>query len=105
MMSEIELKNRFWQQFLPEPTAKRLIILTGARQTGKTTLARNEYPHLNYINLDSPENRESIRKISTLPNDFAKPRASPLARTSFVRQGGIRSLRYNRKQATVFPAS
>lgn len=59
------MKNRFLQQFLPDPTAKRLVILTGARQTGKTTLARNKYPDLNYINLDSPENRESVRKIST----------------------------------------
>ena len=65
MMSEIILKNRFLQQFLPESTARRLVILTGARQTGKTTLAKIKYPHLNYLNLDSPENRESLRKIST----------------------------------------
>jgi predicted AAA+ superfamily ATPase len=65
VMSENTLKYRFLQQFLPDPAAKRLVILTGARQTGKTTLARNKYPHLNYINLDSPENRDLLRKIST----------------------------------------
>jgi len=65
MMSEKKLKNRFLGQFLPDPAAKRLVILTGARQTGKTTLARNKYARLNYLNLDSPENRESVRKIAT----------------------------------------
>jgi len=65
MMSEKKLKYRFLQEFLPDSGGRRLVIITGARQTGKTTLAKNKYPHLNYINLDSPENRESIRKIST----------------------------------------
>jgi hypothetical protein len=37
--------------------------LTGARQTGKTTLAKNKYPQLRYINLDAPENRELVRLI------------------------------------------
>jgi len=40
-------------------------VLTGARQTGKTTLAKATYPELRYINLDAPENREMLRKIST----------------------------------------
>ncbi len=39
-------------------------MLTGARQTGKTTLARLSYPDLRYINLDSPEDREILRAIS-----------------------------------------
>ncbi|MBU4589319.1 MAG: ATP-binding protein [Candidatus Omnitrophica bacterium] len=39
--------------------------MTGARQTGKTTLSRLNYPELRYINLDSPENRESVRVISS----------------------------------------
>ena len=39
--------------------------MTGARQTGKTTLAKSRYPQLNYINLDAPENRELLRNIST----------------------------------------
>jgi predicted AAA+ superfamily ATPase len=65
MMSEKKLKYRFLQEFLSDSGGRRLVIITGARQTGKTTLAKNKYPHLNYINLDSPENRESIRKIST----------------------------------------
>lgn len=40
-------------------------MLTGARQTGKTTLARAKYPELRYLNLDAPENREALRKVPT----------------------------------------
>jgi predicted AAA+ superfamily ATPase len=65
MMSEKMQKFRFLGNFLPQTTARRLIILTGARQTGKTTLAQLKYPQLNYINLDSPENRGILRAVSS----------------------------------------
>jgi len=64
-MTENMLKYRFLDDYLPESSQKKIIILTGARQTGKTTLAKLKYPHLRYINLDAPENRETIRRIST----------------------------------------
>jgi predicted AAA+ superfamily ATPase len=38
-------------------------LLTGARQTGKTTLAKQFYPGLRYVNLDAPENREWLKAI------------------------------------------
>lgn len=63
MMSEKIQKYRFLSHFLPKSTRKRLVILTGARQTGKTTLAKLCYPGLRYINFDSPENREVIRAV------------------------------------------
>lgn len=50
---------------LPGSSSRRLVILTGARQTGKTTLARKLYPELRYINLDAPEDREAIRGVIT----------------------------------------
>ncbi len=59
------LKYRFLNDFLPKPVKRGLVVLTGARQTGKTTLARSKYPELRYINLDAPENREAIRKVPT----------------------------------------
>ena len=65
IMSEKMLQYRFLKRFLPNAEKKGLLLLTGARQTGKTTLAKDQYPHLNYVNLDSPENREAIRNIST----------------------------------------
>lgn len=64
-MTEIMQKYRFLSKFLPKLERRCLVVLTGARQTGKTTLAKAKYPELRYINLDAPENRESLRKIST----------------------------------------
>lgn len=58
-------KYRFLSDYLPPSSKRRLIVLTGARQTGKTTLAKAKYPELRYINLDAPENREMLRKIAT----------------------------------------
>ncbi|HEX6898540.1 MAG TPA: ATP-binding protein [Thermoanaerobaculia bacterium] len=54
---------RFLRQQLGPLSSPRLVLLTGARQTGKTTLAREVYPDLAYLNLDAPEQREAIRAI------------------------------------------
>ncbi|MBI5409815.1 MAG: ATP-binding protein [Nitrospirae bacterium] len=58
-------KHRFLSTYLPPSSKRRLVVLTGARQTGKTTLAKAKYPELRYINLDAPENREMLRKVAT----------------------------------------
>jgi len=66
-MEEIlQKKYRFLETFLPSPDVRRLVIVTGARQTGKTTLAKDKYAQITYISLDSPENREHLRTISTV---------------------------------------
>ncbi len=65
-MNEKMQKHRFLAQFLPPSNKKGLVVVTGARQTGKTTIAKFKYPALRYINLDAPENREMIRKITTM---------------------------------------
>jgi len=41
------------------------VLITGARQTGKTTLSRATYPKRNYLNLDSVEIRDQIRHVRT----------------------------------------
>jgi len=41
---------------------KRIFLIAGARQKGKTTLAREK---CRYINLDAPENRDALRIIPT----------------------------------------
>jgi hypothetical protein len=64
-MSEIIQKPRVLGNFLPSSKKKRLVLLTGARQTGKTTLALRKYPDVRYISLDAPENREAIRGMPT----------------------------------------
>ena len=34
------------------------VTMTGPRQSGKTTLCRMAFPHLNYVNLEAPDQRE-----------------------------------------------
>ena len=58
-------KFRWMGDRLPASSRRRLVILTGARQTGKTTLARAVYPELRYVNLDAPENRDFVRHTRT----------------------------------------
>jgi len=65
MRCENMLKDRIMARIMPSSSTNRLAVLTGARQTGKTTLARAKYPNLKYINLDAPENRETLRNIAT----------------------------------------
>ncbi len=50
---------------MPAPDTTRLVVLTGARQTGKTTLARARYPNLRYVNLDNLEDRAALRDLRT----------------------------------------
>ncbi|OGP66857.1 MAG: hypothetical protein A2W27_08390 [Deltaproteobacteria bacterium RBG_16_44_11] len=64
-MSEHLQQYRFLKNILPDPSSPKLVLLTGARQTGKTTLALDKYPQLRHINLDAPEDREALRAISS----------------------------------------
>lgn len=50
---------------LPDASNRTLLILTGARQTGKTTLVRGHYNELAYYNLDAIEFREQLSSISS----------------------------------------
>jgi uncharacterized protein len=50
---------------LPPPDRRRIVVITGARQTGKTTLARRTYPTLRHVNLDAIEEREALRAVRT----------------------------------------
>ena len=64
MSDDMQIK-RSLGLYLPKSTANRVVLLTGARQTGKTTLSKLAYPDLRYINLDAPENRDALKEIST----------------------------------------
>lgn len=48
---------------LPVADKRRIVILTGARQTGKTTLAMRLYPDLRYVSLDALEQRDALRNL------------------------------------------
>ena len=64
-MSDNQQKKRALARWLPSPSVQRIVVLTGARQTGKTTLVKRVFPSLKYINLDAPENRDALRSLST----------------------------------------
>jgi len=65
MTSDLFVPRKLAQK-LPDSSARRLVVITGARQTGKTTLSRRVYGGLKYINLDAPENRDALRELSTV---------------------------------------
>ena|GEM_PF-159393 len=58
--------NRHIEKHLPPDSRKRIVILTGARQTGKTTLVKSSYSDLNYLNLDAVEYRDIVSQTSSL---------------------------------------
>lgn len=62
-MSPKKQRFRWLATRLPRSGRRRLVVLTGARQTGKTTLARSLYSGLRYLNLDAIEEREAVRGL------------------------------------------
>ncbi len=65
-MREIkQVINRHLFSKLPPKSENRLILLTGARQTGKTTTVRRCYPSLPYFNLDALEYRRQLAGTSS----------------------------------------
>lgn len=57
---------RYLEDRLPKSSPpRRIVVLSGARQVGKTTLARSIYePSLRYLNLDSPGERSRLAQVS-----------------------------------------
>jgi predicted AAA+ superfamily ATPase len=53
----------------------RLLVLTGARQTGKTTLARESFPDLRYLSLEDPVVRPDLTALSATQWIERYPRA------------------------------
>jgi predicted AAA+ superfamily ATPase len=64
LLTNLQLQ-RLASRRLPPPTTRRLCLITGARQVGKTTLARSTYPGLRYLNLDAVEDRLGLRETPT----------------------------------------
>ena len=51
------------------------VLITGARQTGKTSLLRHLYPRASYLTLDLPANAEAAR---TAPDELLKAYPPPV---------------------------
>ena len=64
MKSNIQL-NRLIHRRLPDSDQKRMVLLTGARQVGKTTSLKSCYRNLPNFNLDAPEYRIQLQEISS----------------------------------------
>jgi predicted AAA+ superfamily ATPase len=58
-------KPRFLYKILPSESQGSMVLMTGARQTGKTTLVKERYAHIPYINLDAVEERSRLAGIPT----------------------------------------
>ncbi len=64
---------RLAQQFalkLHQRPRGRLLVLTGARQVGKSTLAKAAFPEYSYVDLDAPMDRERLSRLG--PEDWAQ---------------------------------
>jgi uncharacterized protein len=64
MWENLQVIRMLSQHLLPD-TENNLLLLTGARQTGKTSLVRRQYNNLPYYNLDAIEYRDQLSNIST----------------------------------------
>jgi hypothetical protein len=64
MWENIQVKRSIFDS-LPLDTTRAIVMITGARQTGKTTLVKEKYSNLPYFNLDAMELRDQLSSVST----------------------------------------
>ena len=72
------MKNRLLGEALVKKARSkfgRLIIVTGARQTGKTTLVKEKFSHYKYISLEDPITRPQFTALSSLQWEKNYPKA------------------------------
>ncbi len=56
--------ERYLKNFILEDLEKKIVLLTGPRQCGKTTLSRMLSNHFDYFNFDNPEHRLGLLERS-----------------------------------------
>ena len=54
--------ERYLSTLIAKDSDKKIILLSGPRQSGKTTLTKNLFQKYDYLNYDSSQDRESIAK-------------------------------------------
>ena len=52
------IKRKIQQELAKLAQEYKVVTITGPRQSGKTTLARMQFPDYNYVNLEEPETRQ-----------------------------------------------
>jgi predicted AAA+ superfamily ATPase len=56
--------NRYLEKYIREDLDQKIILLTGPRQVGKTTLSKMLYQNYDYFNYDNPEHRLALLERS-----------------------------------------
>ncbi len=54
--------DRYLSAFVKKDSAKKIVLVSGPRQSGKTTLAKQLFESYDYLNFDASEDREAIFK-------------------------------------------
>jgi len=58
--------DRYVSSFIEKDLQKKMVFVAGARQVGKTTLAKNLLPNATYYNWDIEDSRQSLLKRELL---------------------------------------
>lgn len=56
--------TRSLEKYIREDLDKKIVLLTGPRQVGKTTFSRMLTPSFDYFNYDNPEHRLALLERS-----------------------------------------
>jgi uncharacterized protein len=64
MRSNLQIFRWLSERLPVSPRGRRLVVITGARQTGKTTLVRTRYSDVRYLNLDAAEDRARLVQVA-----------------------------------------
>ena len=54
--------QRYLKSTILEDSKKKIVLISGPRQCGKTTLVKNLFKSINYFNYDLEEDRKMLRK-------------------------------------------
>lgn len=76
--TEYVMKNRKIAEFIVQKSNSgigRIIVLTGARQTGKTTLVRKLFPEYEYISVEDPVMRSQYSQMTAMQWKTLFPKA------------------------------
>jgi predicted AAA+ superfamily ATPase len=64
MYARIDVMKRYLENYIQEDLDKKIILLTGPRQTGKTTLSKMLNDNFDYFNFDNLDDRLSLQEKS-----------------------------------------
>lgn len=69
------IKRKIQQELVKLAQEYKVVTITGPRQSGKTTLARMQFPDYTYVNLEEPETRQLAERDA---KEFLKRYSTPI---------------------------